>query len=180
LIAGVIAKRIRRWTGTVNSSLVDDLVQDTYLKLFANNFKALREFECDHESAVFGFLKIVASNVVHDHFRSHCSQKRGRGKDPESLEDMPYIALSSTSVEDQVEHRILLHEIDSCLKERHQEPTSSRDGVIFWLYYRDGLTARAIAQLPNIRLSVKGVESTIHRLTRHVRVRLNGRRSTKN
>jgi RNA polymerase sigma-70 factor, ECF subfamily len=49
--------------------------------------------------------------------------------------------------------------------------------VIFWLYYRDGLTARAIAQLPGIRLSVKGVESTIHRLTRRVRLRLNHRRA---
>lgn len=41
--------------------------------------------------------------------------------------------------------------------------------MIFWLYYRDGLTTRAISSLPFVGLSTKGVESTIHRLTRMVR-----------
>ncbi len=177
LIAGVITKSVRRWTGMVNPSLVDDLVQDTYLKLCANDYKALREFECDHESALFGFLKVVASNVVHDHFRGHCSQKRGSGHEPEALEDVSHKRACGDSVEDKIEQRILLREIDSCLKERYGEQTSSRDADIFWLYYRDGLTARAIAQRPDVRLTVKGVESTIHRLTRHVRVRLSGRKS---
>jgi RNA polymerase sigma factor (sigma-70 family) len=179
LIAGVICKSVRRWTGTINSSLVDDLVQDTYLKLCANDYKALRDFECHHENALFGFLKVVASNLVKDYFRNHCSQKRGCGCEAETLEDVPHKRTSGDSAEEHLERKILLREIDSCLKERENEQTSSRDAVIFWLYYRDGLTARAIAQLPEIRLTVKGVESTIHRLTRHVRLRLNPCRSKK-
>ena len=102
MIAGVITKLIRQWIGTANSYLVDDLVQDTYLKLCANDFKSLREFECDHENALFGFLKVVASNVVHDHFRGHCSQKRGRGHEAECLEDVPNKGGSGESVEDNI------------------------------------------------------------------------------
>lgn len=180
LIAGVIAKSVRRWTAFVDPPLLDDLVQDTYLKLCANNYKALREFECDHENALFGFLKVVASNVVHDHFRGHCSQKRGSGHEAECLEDAANKVVSGGAVEQHMERRILLREIDSCLKERNGEPTSARDAIIFWLYYRDGLTARAIAKLPEIRLTVKGVESTIHRLTRRVRIRLKGHRKKRN
>ncbi|HWG49250.1 MAG TPA: sigma-70 family RNA polymerase sigma factor [Candidatus Acidoferrales bacterium] len=179
VIAGVIAKSVRRWTGMAPADLVDDLVQDSYLKLCANDFKALREFECQHENALFGFLKVIASNVVHDHFRGHSSQKRNRGQHEETLDEVSHKVASRDSVEEQIERRILLHEVDTCLKERDSDSKSSRDAVIFWLYYRDGLTARAIAQRPDIRLSVKGVESTIHRLTRHVTIRLNGHRATR-
>jgi len=41
------------------------------------------------------------------------------------------------------------------------EPNYIRDCAIFWLYYRQGLTAKAIAQLPDIGLTVKGVEKYI-------------------
>src|SRR5690349_21281985 len=73
MIAGVIVKAMRRWRKPC-PFVVDDLVQETYLKLCANDFKCLREFVCEHESALYGFLKVVASHVVHDHFRSSYSQ----------------------------------------------------------------------------------------------------------
>jgi hypothetical protein len=51
---------------------------------------------------------------------------------------------------DAVEREVLLKEIDTCLSER---PTEATDRVIFWLYYRPGLTARAIAAVPSIGLA---------------------------
>ena len=45
---------------------------------------------------------------------------------------------------------------------------------MFWLYYRVGLTANAIAALPSIGLSMKGVESTILRLIRLLRQEISG------
>src|ERR1700677_3947954 len=44
LIAGVAIRTARRW-GNFPLSLIDDLVQDTYLKLCADNYKLLRTFE---------------------------------------------------------------------------------------------------------------------------------------
>src|SRR3954463_1623591 len=77
LIAGVIAKRIFRHTGcSFNQSLVDDLTQETFLKICINDFRALRDFEYQHDNALFGFLKVIASNVVEDHFRNSSSRKR--------------------------------------------------------------------------------------------------------
>lgn len=166
LIAGVVLKSIRRWVRPT-PSLVDDLVQDTYLKLCANNFRALREFDCQHDHALFGFLKVVASNVVQDHFRSSYSQKRGSGRDDEDLESVKATPAAATHSSDEMDRAILLAEVARCLHDQ-----SARDCVIFWLYYRQGLTAKAISQLPGIGLSVKGVESTILRLTRLVRERM--------
>ena len=47
-----------------------------------------------------------------------------------------------------------------------------RNREIFWLHYRAGLSARAIADLPEIGLTAKGVESVIMRVTKELRERL--------
>jgi len=68
LIASVIINTVRRWK-TPAPSLVDDLIQDTYVKLFANDKKALRAIKNEYENTIFGYLKVIAANVVRDHFR---------------------------------------------------------------------------------------------------------------
>jgi RNA polymerase sigma-70 factor (ECF subfamily) len=51
---------------------------------------------------------------------------------------------------------------------------TERDKLVFLLYYRQGFTAKAIAELPGIQLSEKGVESCLLRLTRHLRQHIVG------
>jgi RNA polymerase sigma factor (sigma-70 family) len=171
LIAGVVTKCIFRRVRP-NPGLVDDLVQDTYVKLCVNNFKALRDFDFQHENALFGFLKVVANNVVEDHFRGSHSQKRGSGREEEDLEKVRATMPSNPGSIQPADLEILLGEIKQCLEEQASEPNFTRDYAIFWLYYRQGLTAKAISKLPAIGLSVKGVESTLLRLTRLVRAKL--------
>jgi RNA polymerase sigma-70 factor (ECF subfamily) len=170
IIAGVIIKTIRRWTRP-DPSLIDDLVQETYLKLCLNNFRALRHFDSQHENSVFGFLKVVASNTVRDHFRAVYSQKRGSGMTLIPLDCVPLAELKDASPI--AERRIRLQTVDDCLNTYVDGPNSSRDRMIFWLYYREGLTAKAISGLPSIRLGVKGVENTIWRLVRLLRAKAN-------
>jgi RNA polymerase sigma factor (sigma-70 family) len=178
LIARVVVKCVRR-RSIPHPSLVDDLVQETYLKLCANQCKALRDFECEHENALFGFLKKVAHNVVEDYFRTSYSQKRGSGREEEDLETVTAIAAPGPDPATETERNILLGQVARCLDDCAQDPNFRRDSTIFWLYYRHGLTAKAISQMPAIGLTVKGVESTLLRLTRMVREKLNekGRRT---
>ena len=67
------------------------------------------------------------------------------------------------------ERGILLREIDAALGRLAAGPHLERDRKLFWLYYRVGLTADAIAGLQSIGLSTKGVESSLLRLTRLLR-----------
>jgi RNA polymerase sigma-70 factor, ECF subfamily len=173
LIASVIIKTLRRGP-CPNSSLIDDLIQETYVKLFAHDFKALREFDSRHEKAFFGFLRVVASNVVQDHFRSHYSQKRGSGKVEEDLELTHARTPSNHGAVDKAERRILLAQMKKRLKVHAGEVDFSRNYAIFQLYFEHGLTARAIADMPTIGLSTKGVESALGRLTRLLRETING------
>lgn len=164
LIAAMIAKVARRF-GKISHELVDDLTQETFLKVCHDNLRALRGVATAHENAFYGFLKIVATHTVQDYFRSAAACKRGGAYELEA----PIEAPNASSA---LEREILLQEIDSILKTLSHEPNFERDHAIFWLYYSQGLTAKEIAALPGVKLSVKGVESTLLRLTREIRVSL--------
>lgn len=172
LIASVIIKTLRRGP-FLNAGLIDDLVQETYVKLFAQDFKALREFDSRQEKSLFGFLRVVASNVVQDHFRGHYSQKRGSGKVEEDLELISARVPSDKGWVDKAERRILLAQMKKRLKTYASEVDFIRNYAIFQLYFEHGLTAKAIAGIPNIGLSTKGVESALGRLTRLLKEAMN-------
>jgi RNA polymerase sigma-70 factor (ECF subfamily) len=169
LLAGVVTKCLFHRTRRVSPALIDDLVQEAYIKLIASHFKALRKFDFRHENAFFGFLKVVASHVVEDHFRKPTPDRPGR--EEEDIETLKIAPTSKHGIE-QSELEILLREVDECLAEHASDPNFTRDHTIFWLYYRQGLTAKAISQLPGIDLNVKGVESVLMRLICQLRARL--------
>jgi RNA polymerase sigma-70 factor (ECF subfamily) len=168
LIAGVINRCVLR-RGSRKPAPIDDLIQDTYLKLCTNNFKALRNFDFQHDNALFGFLKVVAANVVEDYFRKKMSLKDGCGQEEEDIEEVRIPVSFRPNSLRPAELAILMGQIDHCLAKLASEPNFARDHAIFWLYYRQGLTAKAISQLPDIKLGTKGVESTLLRLTRYVK-----------
>ena len=49
--------------------------------------------------------------------------------------------------------------------------------MIFWLYFRQGMSTKEIASLPTIRLGAKGVGSVIERLKHCIREQILGSRS---
>jgi len=173
-IFGVVIKTLRRWAAP-DRAVIDDLIQDTFLKLCANNCRALRNFDYGHENSFYGFLKKVASNVVQDYIRNAYSQKRGSGREEEELDKVSDIAPAASGFTEEADRRILISEIKACFDQHMHEPNFPRDSAIFWLYYQQGLTAKAISQLPSIGLQVKGVESALLRLIRLVRASLGDR-----
>jgi RNA polymerase sigma-70 factor (ECF subfamily) len=168
VIATVAYRIARRW-GEDAPGVVDDLVQETYLKLYSDRGRILRGFEASHPDAIYGFLKVVAANVATDHFKRLHAGKRG-GDFVGPFESAERTAGSSDAAG--VERALLIQEVDSCLLAEAPAETRERDFTIFSLYFKQGLTAKEIAALPSIALSVKGVESTLHRLVLLVRSRL--------
>ena len=64
---------------------------------------------------------------------------------------------------------VLLEQVDGALTRSTGVDTRERDRTVFWLYYKHGFTAKAIAALPAVGLTVKGVETVIFRLTKAIR-----------
>jgi len=171
VIAGTVMRTVRRF-GEHAPQLIDDLIQETYLKICANRCRILREFKAQAPDGIFGLLKTVAFSVAQDHFRGGAAVKRGAGRREMALETYANSAVAGRDGLPPLEREILLREIDGELAAVTDPGARDRDRQIFWLYYRHGMTSRAIAQIPGIGLTQKGVESVIQRLTNHIRTRL--------
>src|SRR5579871_270101 len=143
----ITVRRVVRRYGPTDPELCRDLAQMVYVKLCDHEGRLLRTFVPVREGASFGYVKVLAANVVHDYFRG-----QGRHRFESLPDDMP-----SGSHNDQ---RIFLGEIDEFL--RHT--VSERNREIFWLHHRHGMKAREIAALPGIALKLKGVETALKKV----------------
>ncbi|HWZ45220.1 MAG TPA: sigma-70 family RNA polymerase sigma factor [Candidatus Saccharimonadales bacterium] len=167
LIAGVVARTARRYN-QLNTLVVDDLVQETYLRLCTGDWRRLREFQGYREGAVCAFIKTVARTVTLDHFKYQHAGKRGLSMHSGADFDL---VLRRASKDGALDERILAEEIGERARRIAETP---RDRRIFVLHYRHGMTTRAIAEIPEMQLSQKGVESCLRRLTRQLQQELAG------
>jgi RNA polymerase sigma-70 factor (ECF subfamily) len=162
-----VIKTSRR-LGELSSEGVDDLIQETYLRIFSDDCQVLRSLRFQDTAKVFGWVQAVAFSVVHDSFRQKMAQKRGGGLKVVPLEP-GHGEVGAGSPTEAYERTIILQRIDSLVGTVAPAETVHRDRAVFWLYYRNGLTAKAISELPAVNLTAKGVESLIQRLTAAVR-----------
>ena len=162
LITGTV-RRVACRCGAGNKPIIEDLVQETYTKICANNFRLLRTFKSNHPNACYGMVKIIARNVAIDHFRSpYPDDPTGTHVEPINGEgfrfDPPSPAMNG------LDRQIVLQQIDRIDKilKKH---CSQRDQDIFWLYYLQEFSGTEIAELPNFKpLTIKGVESILYRV----------------
>jgi RNA polymerase sigma-70 factor, ECF subfamily len=164
-----ILRVARRW-GVVPQECIEDLLQESYLKLCADRFSRLHRFALEHPDAVESYIRTIAVNVANDCFKANHTLKRGRGEIVQLIEFIePKAHPTDRGGVQSITREVLLHEIDHCLHACSDGPTRKRDQIIFWLHYRQGMSADAIASIPAVGLSLKGVESVLFRLTRLIR-----------
>jgi RNA polymerase sigma-70 factor (ECF subfamily) len=142
---------------------IEDLTQDALLKLCRNNFAILREVIDKPDAVIEAFVKVTVGNLIRDEFRKERSLRR---RPPAGL--VSDADLLGQFVDERpaanIERSVLIREIDEILQRHLTGPNAARDRRVFWLFYRHELTAKAIAAVPTIGLTDKGVESALLRL----------------
>ena len=169
VIAAAVLRTARHW-GEPSRFQPEDLIQDAYLKLCHDNSRLLRSFQPRCEGSIYGFLKRVAANIVHDRFKSARAAKRGAARTEAIVEPMqmdPKTAAEGSF--DAVSERLRIEQIDKILIEVTAGKDQERKRIVFWLRYRQGFTASEIAAIPGIGLTTEGVESMLMRLTDMIR-----------
>jgi RNA polymerase sigma-70 factor, ECF subfamily len=169
-VAALVAIRVARiWRGNTAASVVDDIVQEVFLKLCEQERRILREFQPRGEDSFLALLRVVAASVANDYFRRQYSEKRG-GKVLTMVldEDSSSLVPGAQEKDTEVQRAVLFSELDDKLRSAPGS-AAERDRTIFWLYYLQGLTAEEIAGLPGSDLSAKGVESALRRITTWLR-----------
>src|SRR5436309_5937017 len=164
--------------GEPSRALVEDLIQVTYLKLWEGGCRLLRDFAIQRPEAILGYLKKTATNATHDYFKHGHSQSSGGDEPHVSTSDIePEAGNEAHGSEERIALGVFLNEIDEHLKHCLTGADQERDRMIFWLYFRQGVSTKEIASLPTIRLGTKGVGSVIERLKHGVREQILGIRS---
>jgi RNA polymerase sigma-70 factor (ECF subfamily) len=163
IIAAAVLRCVARWT-TAGRELVDDLIQETFLKLCNRDFRILRNFRTGDNRALHVYLKTIAGSTVVDHFRAQASEKSGSGKTDLSLNDVADQLVAAGSHAADLERRMLLGLVGKCL-----EAHAPRNRTIFRLYHAQGMKPKIIASLPGIGMSQSAVETVLYRITLAVR-----------
>lgn len=156
--------------GEPSRSLVEDLTQVIYLKLWEDGRHLLQDFAMQHPEAILGYIKKTAANATHDYFKHGYSQSSGGDKPHVSTSDVDLEAGKEVyGSQEKIAFGVFLNQIDDHLKRSLTGPDQERDRMIFWLYFRQGMSTKEIASMPVIGLSTKGVGSVIERLKHCVR-----------
>jgi len=136
------------------------------MKLCEQERRILREFEPRGDDSFLGLLRLVSASVANDYFRRTHSAKRGGKVVTMALAEEgapgPSASVHPTARLDQ---EVLLSQLDQKLRSA-PEVICERDRALFWLYYRQGLTAEEIAGLGGAGLTPKGVESALRRVAK--------------
>jgi RNA polymerase sigma-70 factor (ECF subfamily) len=162
LVSGVV-RALGGWSAAKREQ-IDDLVQESFVRLCANDFRALRSFRSEDAYAFCAYLRTVAASVATDHLRSASAQKHAAGERAVSLQALTREPASGDDAIAAIERNMLLELIARCL-----ESQTKRDRTIFWLYHRQGLTPKAISALETFALAQRGVETILYRVTGAVR-----------
>jgi RNA polymerase sigma-70 factor, ECF subfamily len=163
------ARRVGQQWGDTSAATVSEILQEVFLKLCEDNRRILREFEDRGNNSFLKLLRMVTASVGTDYFRKARAGKRGGWNQPVSLEPhSPALEVQDAKAISAVEWPSLMAQLDGLLL-GNPKLISPRDRSLFWLYYRQGLTAKAIADIPGLGLSAKGVESVLVRVTRVLR-----------
>ena len=168
-VVALAARRVSISWGDPSPNTVSEIVQEVFLKLCEEDRRILREFEDRGNDSFLKLLRMITASVGTDHFRKIRAEKRGGRAVSVPLESHDSaMDLADPKAIGAVEWPSLIAQLDRLLRQ-YSKVVSERDRSLFWLYYRQGLTAEAISRVPGIGLSAKGVESALLRLTRLLR-----------
>ena len=176
-LTSLMALRVSRmWVANPSSAVVDDIVQEVFLKLCEQQRRILRDFEPRGEDSFFGLLRIVTGSVANDYFRRLYSAKRG-GKvvTMPLIEEDGHLPIDGSHPAKQMQQAALLAQLDEKLRSA-PDTITERDRNLFWLYYLQGFTAEEIARTSGGGLTAKGVESALRRVTLWLRTEVQRKR----
>ena len=168
-VIALAARRVSTAWGDRSEGTVNEIVQEVFVKLCEDERRILREFDDRGNDSFLKLIRMITASVGTDHFRRLRAEKRGGRSNSVPLESQFEAEnLSDAKATAAVEWPSLMGQLDSLMR-LYPDSITERDRRIFWLYYRQGLTADAIARIPAMGLGTKGVESALQRVTRLLR-----------
>jgi RNA polymerase sigma-70 factor (ECF subfamily) len=143
----------------------DDIVQDVIVKLIERG-KDLLDSVPRSAPRTTAYFAVMAANTARDYFRARCAERRSAGRTV-TLDEGIAATIGVAALDVSVEQEFWMEQIERCLH------ANRRERSVFRLYYRQGFTAKELAAIPALEMTVKGVESMIRRIATKIRECIN-------
>lgn len=160
---------------------LDDLLQNTYLKLLKNDRAGFKEFQGTHERQFQRYLQVTANRVVLNNFhREEMTASRSPSGGLQSLDQVldRTAKEAGTSLKDllpdpgsneELAFQETIEEIRYCLKQsQRRNKQADRNMLIFQLRIFAGLEAEEIGSRPEINVAPKTVLNLTKKLAKAV------------
>ena len=155
-----------------------DLVQQIFLKLSENDYRALRELKCNKEGSVRLFLYAVAANTALDYVRA--TQVARRPAIAQSLSEPKHeeeewkgtrgeqLYAKDSNPEELYLNKELIEQVLAVVDKESDQKNRARNRKIFMMALRDGYTRSEIAAQIGIDLKLPGVNSLLFRIKKKI------------
>jgi RNA polymerase sigma factor (sigma-70 family) len=155
--------------------VAEDLTQEVFVRLMDDERRAMAQFKGRKENSFQTYLDAIATNLVRDHMKMLRAQRRPqiavsldepkKSHSPEESDDFLTMADKLLSSEPGPDAAIVGSEvrlyISDALDQVSRGNTTTRDRLIFRLYFLEGLSIEEILTYWSIGLTQSGIEKRI-------------------
>lgn len=164
---------------SLDVDLINDLVQEVYLKVFESTRGALRGFRGENDAAVYVYFGRVALSVVVDHLRRNGARKRGTetvsldaaivDEDGREISLADRLVAPGSTPEQEAVASILRSQVSQILTGSLRGRNADRDAEIAEAFIFDGCSLAEIAERFGGRMRESGIKSSIRRTSIRLR-----------
>lgn len=143
---------------------IEDAVSETYVRLFRNEAKALREFRGHYPNSIFAFLRMITYRTISIYYRALHNENFQSLVETEDRDEAPCLADTSLAANHDTERQSLEAIIRRYLHQIFRPVYVNRNFIICKLHLFYGYRADEIACIKGLGLSEHSINNTSHRV----------------
>lgn len=159
-IAAVIINECKRLHYKEGYERIEDLLHNVYVRLLANESRALRNFKGKFENSIVSYLKLIAINVVRS---DRLVTSRHPVVNQPAVESVYQDMVPDSGSEERLEAGALEQAIQDCLGLiEEQRRNGARDVLLFRCVFFEEMSVEEVADLPEFKtLSEKRIANIV-------------------
>jgi len=158
-------------------NLIEDLTQNTYLRLVKDDCKRLRNYIGENDKSIYSYLALVVRTAVSEHEKKENAQKRQHRKkslyDPAGNEGLILIEILTNPYAPPPDEKLMIEslrqEVEMILDEILTGSEKERDKEIFLYHVYEGQSAQQISE--RVSLSPKRIRNIVTMIRRRLKAR---------
>jgi DNA-directed RNA polymerase specialized sigma24 family protein len=159
--------------------MIEDLVNETYCRLFQHECQVLRAFKCRYANSIFAYLRAIALSVMSNQMRTY--RRKRAFEQLQAFDDAPenpnWKYADGTTFDTDfdgaatqaAEYKSFEQMVRAGLRAAFRHANVNRNFIIFKLHFLHGYQSHEIARIKGIGLSERGIGNTADRIRQWLR-----------